>query len=152
MGKLRAAGLDFVIKAEAARGKPLLGICLGMQVLFDSGTEHVKTAGLSLIPGQIEPLAPADRTLDIPHIGWNNLHKNKSVVTPLSHSIENDQFTYFVHSYAAVCSPKYVVAYCNYGGEFPAFVTNGRNVYGCQFHPEKSGEQGLNILREFCKL
>ena len=152
MEKLRANGLDFVIKAEVQRGKPLLGICLGMQVLFDSGTEHAETAGLSLIPGKIEPLAPSDRTLDIPHMGWNNLHKQNCGITPMSHAIDDDQFVYFVHSFAAVCDPRYVVAYCNYGGEFPAFVTNGENVYGCQFHPEKSGEKGLGILREFCKL
>ena len=149
--KLRDAGLDTVVVDEAKKGKPLMGICLGMQLLFDKGFEYGEHEGLGLIPGEVRPIAdviPAD--LKIPHIGWNALkfHGEKS---PIFKYLNEGDCVYFVHSfYGANCAAN-TIASAEYGAELTAAVQNG-NVYGCQFHPEKSGSVGLNILRAFCEL
>ncbi|MCH5324937.1 MAG: imidazole glycerol phosphate synthase subunit HisH [Eubacterium sp.] len=145
MKKLKETGLVDIIK-EQARQKPLMGICLGMQMLLEKSYEFGETEGLGLIPGTVELMKPEG--LPIPHIGWNELEKNTPC--PLL-SDKKGEYVYFVHSYAAVTDSKYVAAYCDYGMKVPALVQNG-NAYGCQFHPEKSGEIGLEILRRFTAL
>ena len=148
--KLRATGLDTVVIEQARRGKPLMGICLGMQLLFDKSLEYGEHAGLSLIPGEVRPIAeviPAG--LKIPHIGWNALRfaEKKS---PLFRFIREGDCVYFVHSfYAAKCEAD-VIANAEYGVLLTAAVQRD-NVCGCQFHPEKSGRVGLEILRAFCE-
>ena len=147
MAKLEATGLVPVIKTEAEK-KPLLGICLGMQMLFDKSYEFGETEGLGLIPGTVELMHHANN-LVIPHIGWNSLEKNEPC--KLLESVNDGDYVYFVHSYAAVTDSKNVAAYCDYGMKVPALVMSG-NVYGCQFHPEKSGKTGLGILKTFASL
>ncbi len=147
MKMLDDVGLTDVIKSEAQK-KPLMGICLGMQMLFDKSYEFGETSGLSLIPGTVELMHPAD-DLVIPHIGWNALEKN--VPCRLLDKTKNGEYVYFVHSFAACTDSRYVAAYCDYGMKVPALVFRG-NVYGCQFHPEKSGSTGLNILKTFASL
>jgi len=151
--KLRDAGLDRVLIREAKAGKPLMGICLGMQMLFDKSYEYGEHDGLGLIPGAVRPIDELTKgSVKIPQIGWNALHfpKDKAVSTLWKHIKEGD-FVYFVHSYCAVdCAPS-LIATTEYGAEITAAVASG-NVYGCQFHPEKSGEVGLNILRAFCEI
>ena len=147
--KLRASGLDTVVKDEAARGKPLLGVCLGMQMLFDKSFEYGEYEGLGLIRGSVRPIADViPQDLKIPHIGWNALRFTRE--TPLFGRIHDGDCVYFVHSYYAADCAESVVATTEYGGVLTAAVTRG-NVYGCQFHPEKSGDVGLNILRAFCE-
>lgn len=146
--KLRAGGLDGFVREQAASGKPLLGICLGMQLLFEKSYEFGEHQGLGLIPGEIVPMQgtiPAD--LKIPQIGWNRLQlKGKNL---LFQHIQDGDYVYFVHSYyASGCDP-YVIATTDYGIEMTAAAAHG-NVYGCQFHPEKSGPVGLKILAAFC--
>ena len=148
--KLRATGLDKAVIAEAESGKPLLGICLGMQLLFDKSYEYGEHAGLGLIPGAVRPISeviPAD--YKIPHIGWNALIYKKP--TPLFKYIREGDCVYFVHSFAAMDCGDSVVATAEYGPELTAAVQR-QNVFGCQFHPEKSGGVGLNILRAFCEV
>lgn len=148
--KLRASGLDRVLIALAAEGKPLLGICLGMQLLFDESHEYGIHRGLGLIPGSVRPIRdviPAD--YKIPHIGWNGLKFRGSC--PLFRELKEGDCVYFVHSfYAADCEPS-ITAIADYGAELTAAVARG-NVYGCQFHPEKSGRVGLAILKAFAEL
>lgn len=151
--KLRATGLDEVVKAEAAEGKPLLGICLGMQLLFDRSFEYGETKGLGLISGtiqSIEPIIPSG--YKIPHIGWNALDlTEKGKVSPLLKYVTEGEHIYFVHSFAAVeCEPA-LLATSEYGASLTAAVSCG-NVYGTQFHPEKSGAAGLRILKAFCEI
>ena len=147
--KLRSTGLDSVIKELAAAGKPLMGICLGMQLLLDKSYEYGEHEGLGLIHGSVEPIAgviPQD--LKIPHIGWNALRFEGD--SPLWRYIRPGDCVYFVHSYyAAQCGD--VIATAEYGAPLTAAVARN-NVYGCQFHPEKSGAVGLNILRAFVEL
>ena len=147
MKMLDEAGLTDVIK-EQAKLKPLMGICLGMQMLFDKSYEFGETAGLGLIPGTVELMHPAD-DLVIPHIGWNALEKNEPCA--LLDGVNEGDYVYFVHSFAAVTDSKNVAAYCDYGMKVPALVKSGK-VYGCQFHPEKSGKTGLTILKNFCEI
>lgn len=148
--KLHASGLDKVVKDEAAKGKKLLGICLGMQMLFDESYENGRYEGLGLIPGSVKPISDViGEGLKIPHIGWNKLIMQGE--SPLYSRVENDEHVYFVHSYHAVTDEKYIIAKTEYGALLTASVAN-KNVYGCQFHPEKSGETGLNILKGFCAL
>lgn len=147
MRMLNESGLVDVIKDEVKR-KPLLGICLGMQMLFEKGYEFGETDGLGLIRGSVKLMEPAGN-LAIPHIGWNSLEMNEPC--KLLEKCKNGEYVYFVHSYAADCPSDNVAAYCDYGMKVPALVQNG-NVYGSQFHPEKSGETGLNILRCFADL
>ena len=149
--KLRESGLDKVVIEQAKAGKPLLGICLGMQLLFEKSFEYGEHEGLGLIKGEIRPIAdviPAD--LKIPHIGWNALHFGKEKSDLFRYLNEGDH-VYFVHSfYGANCEDS-VIATTEYGAELTAAVGKG-NVFGCQFHPEKSGEVGLSILRAFCEM
>lgn len=144
MRMLGESGLVEVIKEEVQK-KPLLGICLGMQMLFEKGYEFEETDGLGLIKGSVKLMTPEN--LPIPHIGWNELELNK----PCKLLEKGGEYVYFVHSYAADCPSENVAAYCDYGMKIPALVFNG-NVYGAQFHPEKSGEAGLEMLRKFAKL
>ncbi len=149
--KLRKTGLDKVILEEAAKGKPLLGICLGMQMLFEKSYEYGEHIGLGLIEGSVKSIVPlVGETLKVPHIGWNGLifSKEKSV---LYRYVEEGECVYFVHSFAAMDCDSAVTATTEYGAMLTASVEKG-NVYGTQFHPEKSGEVGLKILRAFCEL
>ena len=132
---------------EQAELKPFLGICLGMQLLFDKSYEYGEHEGLGLIPGTVEQMKPAN--LDIPHMGWNSLEKN--FLCQLVNGINNDRYVYFVHSYMAVCDKKYIAEFCEYGGEVPAIVVRDK-IFGAQFHPEKSGDTGLAILKNFADL
>ena len=148
--KLRDSGLDKVIVKEAKCGKPLLGICLGMQLLFDKSYEFGEHDGLSLIPGEIRPISDVIPSgLKIPHIGWNALDIKCN--TPLFKYIQNGDCVYFVHSYYAVTDEKYILADTEYGAPITASAAY-KNVYGCQFHPEKSGNVGLRILKAFCEV
>ncbi len=147
MRMLNESGLVDVIREEVQK-KPLLGICLGMQMLFEKGYEFGETDGLGLIKGCVKLMQP-EGNLAIPHIGWNELEKNEECA--LLAKCGEEEYVYFVHSYAAECDSKNVAAYCDYGMKVPALVFEG-NVYGAQFHPEKSGETGLNILRCFASL
>lgn len=147
MRMLSESGLVDVIREEVQK-KPLLGICLGMQMLFEKGYEFGETDGLGLIKGCVKLMEP-EGDLAIPHIGWNELEKNEEC--PLLAKCGEGEYVYFVHSYAAECDSKNVAAYCDYGMKVPALVFEG-NVYGAQFHPEKSGDTGLNILRCFAAL
>ncbi|MDD6096780.1 MAG: imidazole glycerol phosphate synthase subunit HisH [Firmicutes bacterium] len=147
---LEKTGLDAVIKEEAAKGKPIMGICLGMQMLFERSFEYGEYEGLGLIPGDIVPIADyVPDNLKIPQIGWNSLDIRKD--TPLFKYIEDGDFVYFVHSYFAKTSEDYIIAETEYGAPLTAACQNG-NVYGCQFHPEKSERVGLAILKAFDEL
>lgn len=148
--KLRATGLDTVIVEQAARGKPILGICLGMQLLFDRSLEYGEHRGLGLIPGDVLPIADViPKDYKIPHIGWNALRFPKS--SPLFRGISEGDCVYFVHSFYATGCEDYVIAQAEYGAMLTAAAQN-KNVFGCQFHPEKSGNVGLRILKAFAEL
>ena len=151
--KLRSTGLDQVVKEEAAGGKPLLGVCLGMQLLFDRSFEYGEHEGLGLIKGDVISMAPVVKPmgLKVPAIGWNGLifPEGKSR-HPLFRELEEGDNVYFVHSYFAAECDEDVIAYTEYGAEMTAAVAKD-NVAGCQFHPEKSGEVGLKILKAFCE-
>ena len=147
--KLKETGLGEVVVSEVKNGKPLLGICLGMQLLFEKSYEFGCHEGLGLIPGNIVSFeGRIDKSLKIPEIGWNELTLNKESV--LYKGFSGGEFVYFVHSYFADCDSKYVSAFSEYDINFPASVEY-ENVFGCQFHPEKSGKVGLKILENFCK-
>lgn len=153
--KLRKTDLSSVILNEAEKGKYIFGICLGMQMLLDRSFEYGEHKGLSLVPGDVCPIAPDVEGMDnikIPHIGWNSLsfHKDKEK-HPLFKYIEDGDFVYFVHSFYAKNCAKNTIATTNYGIDLTAAVAN-KNVMGTQFHPEKSGKVGLDILRAFCEL
>lgn len=144
MKELERTGLSQIIKYQAKR-KPLLGICLGMQMLFDKSYEFEEYSGLSLIPGEIK-MIPSNG-LKIPHMGWNALKfKNPS---PLLDGVPDGSYFYFVHSYMAFTDEKYVSAYAEYGTDVTALVWDGKYVFGSQCHPEKSGEVGLTVLKNF---
>lgn len=147
--KLNEAGLVEVLKEEAAAGKPLLGICLGMQMLFEKSYEHGEWEGLGLIPGTVRPLADdITPALKVPQIGWNSLRIVKE--DPFFRYFEDGGYVYYVHSYyAKECTP-YVLAASEYDVEVPGVVRCG-SVYGCQFHPEKSGKVGLSLLKSFAE-
>lgn len=147
MNMLEKSGLIDTIKEEAAK-KPLLGICLGMQMLFEKGYEFEECNGLGLIKGSVRYMDEPD--LIIPHMGWNKLEKLNEC--PLLKNIRDNEYVYFVHSYKAECANENIAAYSEYGGKVPALVFDGKFVYGAQFHPEKSGETGLKILRSFGEL
>lgn len=147
---LRSTGLDRVVQEEAGKGKPLMGICLGMQMLFDKSYEYGEYEGLGLIPGEIVPMeGRIPKELPIPHIGWNELALKQPSL--LMKNTANGDYVYFVHSYYAETPAEYVIATTEYGVEMTAAVQKD-NVYGCQFHPEKSSEVGLSILKAFCEL
>ena len=148
--KLRNSGLDEVLIQQAKAGKPLLGICLGMQLLFEQSLEYGKHKGLGLLPGSVVPMeGKIPQDLKIPHIGWNALtfHKN----SPLFQHIREGDCVYFVHSFYADNCADAVSATTEYGIPITAAVEKG-NVFGCQFHPEKSGDVGLNILKAFAEM
>lgn len=147
--KLFNSGLADVVVNQAKSGVPVLGICLGMQLLFDKSYEYGEHKGLGLISGEIRPIAEViDKNLKIPHIGWNALKFKKP--SKIFKYLKDGDCVYFVHSfYGANCTSS-VIATTEYGAELTAAVQEG-NVYGCQFHPEKSGEVGLKILKAFCE-
>ncbi len=140
---LDESNLSAVIKEEVAGGKYLIGICLGMQLLYERGYEYGEYEGLGLIAGDIKYL---DVKLKVPHMGWNNLRFSKQ--DPILKYIKENEYVYFVHSYYAVSDNSEVISYAEYEKKVPAIVRNN-NVYGIQFHPEKSGETGLNILKAY---
>lgn len=148
--KLRNTGLDEIIKSEARDGKQILGICLGMQLLFDKSYEYGEHEGLGLIKGNVVPMLDRiPQKLKIPHIGWNALRFTGKKSKLLKYVNEND-CVYFVHSYFATDCDESVTSVTEYGCKITATVEN-KNVYGCQFHPEKSGSVGLKILKAFCE-
>ena len=148
--KLQDSGLDAVIKSEAAAGKPIMGICLGMQMLFEKSYEYGEHQGLGLLKGSVVPMEGAiPEKLKIPHIGWNALHFQRD--SKLFKYIRENDCVYFVHSFYATGCEDSLAATTNYYIDMTAAVAKD-NVCGCQFHPEKSGEVGLNILRAFCGL
>ncbi len=153
MEKLKNTKLDQVIIDECKKGKPLLGICLGMQMLFERSLEYGEHVGLGLIKGSVEPIAPMiGEGLKVPHIGWNGLifpeNKEKS---KLYQYVNAGDCVYYVHSFAAVGCEETITAKAEYGAYLTGSVEKN-NVYGTQFHPEKSGEIGLSILKAFCEL
>ena len=149
--KLAATGMRDAVLAEARAGKPLLGICLGMQLLFEKGMEYGEHAGLGLIPGTVVDLKPVlPEGLKVPHIGWNALQLRQPEHPLLKYTLAGD-FVYFVHSFYATDCADWTLATAEYGVDVTAAVAR-ENVMGCQFHPEKSGAVGLNILRAFCEM
>ncbi len=146
--KLFDSGLDKIVIEEVKKGKPLLGVCLGMQMLFDKSYEYGEYNGLGLISGKVV-FIDLPNEYKIPHIGWNALRFKKQ--SPILKYINENDFVYFVHSYHAVDCENSVVATTEYGTEITAIVQTG-NVYGCQFHPEKSGDVGLKILKAFAEI
>lgn len=147
MAELTKRGLVPVIKEAVAKGAPLLGICLGMQVLTEVGLEHQETKGLAFIPGVCREIK-ATKNMPVPHMGWNNLTvKHES---PLTEGLEGES-VYFVHSYFTDVPKEYIDVTANYGIDVPAMIHKD-NVYGAQFHPEKSGDVGLGILKKFIAL
>lgn len=148
--KLRKSGLGEVLCEQAQKGKPIMGICLGMQLLFEKSFEYGEHNGLGLISGAVRPISEViSADLKIPHIGWNALEFQRE--SPLFRYIKEGDHVYFVHSYYAAECDNAVIATAEYGAPLTAAVQNG-NVFGCQFHPEKSGNVGLNILRAFCEM
>lgn len=149
--KLAETGLDLTLQEKAASGTPLLGVCLGMQLLFDKSFEYGETEGLGLIHGEVRPIKDfVSADLKVPHMGWNALsfHGEKH---PLFQYVHEGEHVYFVHSYCGVDCEDSIIATSEYGVPITAAVAN-KNVYGCQFHPERSGVTGLNILRAFLGL
>ncbi|MBQ9251865.1 MAG: imidazole glycerol phosphate synthase subunit HisH [Clostridia bacterium] len=155
--KLRATGLDLVVKDAAAAGRPLLGICLGMQLLFEKSMEYGEHSGLGLLAGTVRPIreilteagADPEEQLKIPQMGWNALRFRRE--SPLMKYLREGEYVYFVHSYAATGCEDSLIADTEYGASLTACVGKG-NVMGCQFHPEKSGQTGLRILQAFCEM
>ena len=149
--KLFESGLADVVIEQVKLGKPLLGICLGMQLLFEKSFEYGEHKGLGLIKGQIKPIADViPKDYKIPHIGWNALNFVKKD-SKLFKNISDGDYVYFVHSYYGADCDESVSATAEYGAPLTASVESG-NIYGCQFHPEKSGSVGLNILKAFCQM
>ncbi|EIZ6620396.1 imidazole glycerol phosphate synthase subunit HisH [Listeria monocytogenes] len=144
MKELTRRGLNKTLKEIAAGGKPILGVCLGMQLLLESSNEHSFTNGLGLIPGHVEKL-PEDPEFAVPHMGWNQLQIKRA--TPLTKQLDGE-YVYYVHSYYANCPEEYIIATSRYSIEVPGMINKG-NIYGAQFHPEKSGQIGLEILKGF---
>ena len=144
MKMLENSGLVDTIKEEAVK-KPFLGICLGMQMIIEKGYEFEECDGLGLIKGSVRKMEETE--LIIPHMGWNRLEVLNNC--KLLDGLGDNEYVYFVHSYKAECADNDISAYCEYGGRVPALVHNGKYVYGAQFHPEKSGETGLKILKNF---
>ena len=154
MAHLKKNGMDEAIKAFAGTGKPLLGICLGMQLLFESSEEFGSHEGLGLIPGKVVAFDESrfDHPLKVPHMGWNEMFcRGLTSPTKLFESLPNDFYLYFVHSYHAVCDDRYAIGKTYYGYKFVSAVQND-NIYGIQPHPEKSHKNGLKIIENFSKL
>ena len=150
--KLRDTGMFQAVLDQAAKGKPILGICLGMQLLFERSLEYGEHAGLGLIPGEVRDIRTAiPGHLAVPHMGWNGLYFPRDRArSPLFAGLAEGEHVYFVHSFAGFDCKAHCIATTEYGAELTAAVQNG-NVYGAQFHPEKSGETGLKILKNFCE-
>lgn len=149
--KLRNSKLDEVIYEEIQKGKYMMGICLGMQLLFDKSFEYGEHKGLGLISGEIRPISDIiDKNLKIPHMGWNAL-KFTNGIHPIFKDIKENDYVYFVHSYYATKCDENTIATAKYSKDLTAAVAKD-NVIGCQFHPEKSGDVGLKILKAFCDL
>ena len=157
MAHLQENGMDEAIIAYAQTGKPLLGICLGMQLLFESSEEFGSSKGLGLIPGKVVAFDKTkfDHPLKVPHMGWNEIfqikHEKLGIRNNLFDGLPEDFYLYFVHSFHAVCDNKYAIGKTHYGYEFVSAVQND-NIYGIQPHPEKSHENGLKIIENFAKL
>jgi len=157
MEHLQSNGMDKAVIDYASSAKPLLGICLGMQLLFESSEEFGSTQGLGLIPGKVVAFDESkfDHPLKVPHMGWNELFTQNVGANPsgcpLFNGLDDDFYLYFVHSYHAVCDDKYAIGKTHYGYEFVSAVQND-NIYGIQPHPEKSHENGLKIIENFAKL
>ena len=151
MEHLKSNGMDEAVKDFALTGKPLLGICLGMQLLFESSEEFGTTEGLGLIPGKVVAFDEGkfDHPQKVPHMGWNELFVQQE--TPLFDGLKQDFYLYFVHSFHAQCDDSYAIGKTHYGYEFVSAVQNG-NIYGIQPHPEKSHDNGLKIIENFTKL
>ncbi len=151
MEHLRERGMDSAIKEYASSGKPLLGICLGMQLLFESSQEFGDHRGLGLIEGEVIAFDKSkfDHKLKVPHMGWNELFVQKE--TPLFKNLQEEFYLYFVHSYHVVCDDRYAIGKTYYGYEFVSAV-NRDNIYGIQPHPEKSHSVGLRIIENFVKI
>jgi len=151
MEHLKSNGMDEAVKEYANSGKPLLGICLGMQLLFDSSEEFGEHKGLGLIEGKIVAFDESkfDTKLKVPHMGWNELFVQND--TSLFNGLDKEFYLYFVHSFHAICDDKYAIGKTYYGYEFVSAV-NKDNIYGIQPHPEKSHENGLKIIENFVKL
>lgn len=154
--KLRSSGMADIVKEQAKAGKPLMGICLGMQLLLEKSYEYGEHEGLGLIKGKVVPIKDSvPATYKVPHIGWNSLAFRQDAVMgktdPLFKYIKEGDYVYFVHSYYATDCGESTIAVTEYGAELTAAVAGG-NVYGCQFHPEKSGEVGMKILKAFCEM
>jgi len=151
MEHLKENGMDEAVKAYAVTGKPLLGICLGMQLLFESSEEFGSTEGLGLIEGKVVAFDELkfDHKLKVPHMGWNEMFKQRDI--PLFDGLDKEFYLYFVHSFHAQCDDKYAIGKTYYGYEFVSAV-NKENIYGIQPHPEKSHENGLKIIENFIKL
>ncbi len=148
--KLRESGLDKIVKELANDGKPLLGICLGMQMLFDKSMEYGEHEGLGLVSGIVEPIKPIiPADYKVPHIGWNGLKFHNE--SPIFKYLKEGDHVYFVHSFAAAHCEENTTATTEYGAQLTAAVQNG-NVFGTQFHPEKSGKTGLAILKAYCEI
>jgi glutamine amidotransferase len=157
MNHLKSNGMDIAIKEFASTNKPLMGICLGMQLLFESSQEFGDTKGLGLIEGEVVAFDKSkfDHPLKVPHMGWNELFKDTSKLkvqhSALFDGLPSEFYLYFVHSYHAICDERYVIGKTYYGYEFVSAVQNN-NIYGIQPHPEKSHENGLKIIENFAKL
>lgn len=152
VGRLKQTGMFDAVLEQASQGKPLLGICLGMQLLLERSFEYGQHQGLGLIPGEVRPIRPViPAQLDVPHMGWNGLHfPADRPRSPIFAGLEQGSYVYFVHSYAGFDCGSCCTATAEYGPELTAAVQKG-NVFGTQFHPEKSGKVGLKILKAFCQ-
>jgi imidazole glycerol phosphate synthase, glutamine amidotransferase subunit len=155
IGNLEKYGLKETLINEARKGKPFLGICLGMQMLFEKSYEYGEYEGLGLINGTVEEIKkyiPENSDLKIPHMGWNSLIINERFKDDkILKDIDNNEYVYYVHSYFAKTDTKNIVTYSEYGTKIPGIVKN-ENVYGMQFHPEKSGDTGLKLLKNWGEL
>ena len=155
IGNLEKYGLKETLINEAKKGKPFLGICLGMQMLFEKSYEYGEYEGLGLINGTVEEIKkyiPENSDLKIPHMGWNSLIINERFKDDkILKDVDNNEYVYYVHSYFAKTDMKNIVAYSEYGTKIPGIVKN-ENVYGMQFHPEKSGDTGLKLLKNWGEL
>lgn len=149
---LAEKGLDKLVKEEAGRGKPLLGICLGMQLLFDRGFEYGEHPGLGLVPGQVVSLRESleDKSLKVPHMGWNSLDVLRD--DPLFRYFKSGEYVYYVHSFYARDCDASTLGTSRYGNVAVTGAVRCGNVWGAQFHPEKSGDAGLRLLRAFAEL
>ena len=155
IGNLEKYGLKETLINEAKNGKPFLGICLGMQMLFEKSYEYGEYEGLGLINGTVEEIKkyiPENSNLKIPHMGWNSLIINERFKDDkILKDVDNNEYVYYVHSYFAKTDMKNIVTYSEYGTKIPGIVKN-ENVYGMQFHPEKSGDTGLKLLKNWGEL